>query len=80
MPVYEYECSKCGRTYQMIRPVAERDMLQGCVLCNKVGGVRRLVSRPNIQFRGKGFVETDTRSERGVHGEGSVLHKTGRYA
>lgn len=51
------------------------------VLCRECPGrMTRAISLSRLHFRGKGFVITDERSRRGIHGEGSVLHGTGRYA
>jgi putative FmdB family regulatory protein len=56
MPLYEYECLKCGKRFEQIRkfsdpPVKTHD---GCG-----GKVRKLLSAPAIQFKGTGWYVTD---------------------
>lgn len=34
MPMYEYECKKCGHVIEILRPVSERDNYSGLV-CDK---------------------------------------------
>ncbi|MFQ5792033.1 MAG: FmdB family zinc ribbon protein [Acidobacteriota bacterium] len=56
MPIYEYECSRCGHRFEMLQKVAEPP-LQECVKCG--GAVERLLSSPAIQFKGSGWYVTD---------------------
>jgi putative FmdB family regulatory protein len=56
MPVYEYECLKCGSRFEEIQkfsdePLAKHD---GCG-----GRVKRLLSAPAFQFKGSGWYITD---------------------
>ena len=56
MPIYEYECEKCGRkTEKLIRKAG--DALRSCPECG--GDVERLISPPMIQFKGTGWYITD---------------------
>lgn len=60
MPVYEYECERCGviEVYQSINA----QPLQECPQCG--GKVRKLVSRNvSVLYKGSGFHTTDYRSE-----------------
>lgn len=56
MPLYEYECSSCGR-FEKIRKFSDKP-LKACPTC---GGaeVQRLLSAPAIQFKGSGWYITD---------------------
>lgn len=56
MPLYEYECSRCGR-FEKIQKFADKP-LKVCPTC---GGkkVQRLLSAPAIQFKGSGWYITD---------------------
>ena len=56
MPLYEYECQKCGRHTEKIEKVSGPH-LKKCPHCG--GKVDRLVSRPAIQFKGSGWYVTD---------------------
>ena len=56
MPLYEYECQKCGRRTEKIESVDGRH-LKKCPHCG--GKVERLVAAPAIQFKGAGWYVTD---------------------
>ena len=56
MPLYEYECQKCGRRTEKIESVDGR-YLKKCPHCG--GKVERLVAAPAIQFKGAGWYVTD---------------------
>ena len=56
MPLYEYECQKCGRRTEKIESV-DGPHLRKCPHCG--GKVERLVTAPAIQFKGAGWYVTD---------------------
>ena len=56
MPLYEYECVKCGRRKEKIENV-DGPHLKKCPHCG--GKVERLVTAPAIQFKGAGWYVTD---------------------
>ena len=56
MPLYEYECQKCGRRTEKIEGV-DGPHLKKCPHCG--GKVERLVTAPAIQFKGAGWYVTD---------------------
>ena len=56
MPLYEYECVKCGRRTEKIENVAGPH-LKKCPHCG--GKVEVLISAPAIQFKGSGWYVTD---------------------
>ncbi|HXV59405.1 MAG TPA: FmdB family zinc ribbon protein [Vicinamibacteria bacterium] len=56
MPIYEYECKKCGHRFESIQKVSDPP-LNRCVKCK--GKAERLVSSPAIQFKGSGWYVTD---------------------
>ncbi|PYT91597.1 MAG: transcriptional regulator [Acidobacteria bacterium] len=56
MPLYEYECVKCGRRTEKIENV-DGPHLKKCPHCG--GKVERLVTAPAIQFKGAGWYVTD---------------------
>jgi putative FmdB family regulatory protein len=56
MPLYEYQCEKCGDRFERIQKFS--DPLEDT--CPKCGGhVHKLASSPAIQFKGSGFYITD---------------------
>lgn len=56
MPLYEYQCVKCGRKTEKIESV-HGPHLRKCPHCG--GKVERLVTAPAIQFKGAGWYVTD---------------------
>ena len=56
MPLYEYECVKCGTKTEKIENVSGPHLKK----CPKCGGkVERLLTAPAIQFKGSGWYVTD---------------------
>ena len=56
MPLYEYQCAKCGKRTEKIENVSGPH-LKKCPHCG--GKVERLVTAPAIQFKGSGWYVTD---------------------
>lgn len=56
MPLYEYQCVKCGRKTEKIESV-DGPHLKKCPHCG--GKVETLISAPAIQFKGAGWYVTD---------------------
>ena len=56
MPLFEYECSKCGHRFEKIHKFSDRS-IKKCPKCS--GKVARLPSAPAIQFKGSGWYITD---------------------
>ena len=56
MPLYEYECTKCGHRFEVIRKFSDPHEKK-CPVCK--GAVRKLLSAPAIQFKGTGWYITD---------------------
>ena len=56
VPLYEYECPKCGR-FEKIQKFSAKP-LRVCPTC-KGRKVERLLSAPAIQFKGSGWYVTD---------------------
>jgi putative FmdB family regulatory protein len=61
MPLYEYECTKCGERTEILQKFSDPPYTH----CPKCGGdVRKLASSPAIQFKGSGFYKTDYASKK----------------
>jgi len=61
MPTYEYECNRCGHSFEKFQSMLDKP-LKKCPECG--GRVRRLFGTgAGIIFKGSGFYETDYRSE-----------------
>lgn len=56
MPLYEYECRKCGKRFEKIQRFSDPP-LETHERCG--GAVHRLLSSPAIQFKGSGWYITD---------------------
>jgi putative FmdB family regulatory protein len=57
MPLYEYQCKKCGHRFERIQTYSAEDAKE-CPLCQ--GEVERLISTPaRAHFKGSGFYSTD---------------------
>ena len=55
MPLYEYQCPKCGR-FELIRKFSD-PALTACPTCG--AEIQKLASAPAIQFKGTGWYITD---------------------
>jgi putative FmdB family regulatory protein len=59
MPIYEYECPKCG-TIEVMRKISEKP-LKKCPKCHSK--VNKLVSQTSFQLKGTGWYDTDYSSK-----------------
>lgn len=58
MPLYEYACTKCGRTFEIRRGFNETHQ-EPCAACG--APVRRVFNAAPVLFKGSGFYVTDSR-------------------
>jgi len=56
MPLYEYECEKCGHRFEKIQKFSDPP-IEKCPTCGKP--VHKQVSSPAFQFKGTGWYVTD---------------------
>ena len=56
MPLYEYECKKCGHRFEKIQLFSDK-MVKKCPECG--GQVEQMISAPAVQFKGSGWYVTD---------------------
>ncbi|MDY0297650.1 MAG: zinc ribbon domain-containing protein [Acidobacteriota bacterium] len=56
MPIYEYRCTQCGRTFEVLQRI-NAEPLQQCIHCG--GKVEKLVSASSFQLKGSGWYVTD---------------------
>src|SRR6185503_6828280 len=57
MPLYEYQCEECGERFERIRKFSDPPLDEPCPKCG--GPIKKLISSPAIQFKGKGWYVTD---------------------
>jgi putative FmdB family regulatory protein len=56
MPLYEYQCTKCGNRFEKIQKFSDK-MVKKCPDCG--GPVEQMISAPAVQFKGSGWYVTD---------------------
>ena len=61
MPLYEYECSKCGGRFELIQKFSDDPVRVHSEGANSPcdGSVRKLLAAPAFQFKGSGWYVTD---------------------
>ena len=76
MPIYEYECTKCGHRFEKIQKFSD-PQVRTCPECK--GKVQRLVHAPAIQFKGSGWYVTDYAGKSGGGGVSveAAVHELG---
>ena len=62
MPIYEYECQKCGHHLEALQKISDKP-LRECPECGR-HQLKRLVSAPMFRLAGSGWYETDFKSEK----------------
>ena len=56
MPLYEYQCKKCGHRFEKIQKFSDKPVKK----CSECGGpVEQTISAPAVQFKGSGWYVTD---------------------
>lgn len=56
MPIYEYHCSKCGKTFELIQRFSDAPLE---VHENCGGALEKLISTSALQFKGSGWYIND---------------------
>ncbi len=57
MPIYEYQCEKCGHQMEKLQKMSD-DPLKECPECEEPA-LRKLVSAAAFKLKGTGWYETD---------------------
>lgn len=60
MPLYDYNCSACGRRFEAIHGVYG-DPPASCPLCGS-GPVRKAIGAPAVHFKGSGWAKKERRA------------------
>ena len=59
MPTYQYECTKCGHTFEAFQSIMDKP-LSRCPMCKSA--VRRVINGGlGVIFKGSGFYSTDNK-------------------
>ena len=56
MPIYEYQCTKCGEVFEAFQKINDKPLAH-CKFCN--ARVERLISQSSFQLKGSGWYLTD---------------------
>ena len=56
MPIYEYECTKCGRIEEAMQKFSDKP-LKKCKRCS--GKLHKLISQSSFHLKGSGWYVTD---------------------
>src|SRR5205809_8127597 len=67
MPIYEYQCQKCG-TFEVTQRITEKP-LSKCPTCK--GKVKKLISNTSFQLKGTGWYVTDYARKGQSNGDGN---------
>jgi putative FmdB family regulatory protein len=62
MPTYEYECAKCGHRFEKFQAISAPPV-KTCPRCRGRKVKRLIGTGVGILFKGKGFYQTDYRSD-----------------
>ena len=77
MPIYEYECTKCGKVTEAMQKFSDPPLVE-CVECH--GGLRKLVSMSTFHLKGSGWYTTDyagkSQSTSSTKSESAATEKT----
>lgn len=66
MPIYEYACSQCHRTFEVLQKFSDPP-LEKCIICNREP-VKKLISASAFVLKGAGFYVNDYPSTNSKNG------------
>lgn len=73
MPIYEYECTKCGHQTEALQKFSDAPLTE-CELCH--GKLMKLISHSTFHLKGTGWYVTDYASKSGGNqGTSEPSHK-----
>ncbi len=58
MPTYDYECSSCGATTEIVHSIHGGTPV-ACPACGAEGTLRKRINAPTIHFKGSGWAKKD---------------------
>jgi len=58
MPIYEYRCSVCGKTIELMQKIGDKapDL---CPICGAFNSLKKLISHTSFELKGSGWYVTD---------------------
>lgn len=70
MPIYDYSCSNCGKTTEVIHGI-DAPAPRFCPVCGAEGTLRKAFAAPAVLFKGSGWAKKDRSSSSGTRSKGS---------
>ncbi|KGQ18825.1 Regulatory protein, FmdB family [Lysobacter dokdonensis DS-58] len=61
MPIYGFECTACGHTFDRLQKMSDADPTT-CPVCGKES-VKRQITAPSFRLSGSGWYETDFKKD-----------------
>ena|SRR6185437_3814590 len=61
MPIYDYLCSNCGQTTEVIHGI-DAPVPRFCPACGAEGTLRKALTAPTVVFKGSGWAKKDRSS------------------
>jgi len=66
MPIYEYECTKCGHVHEIMQKMSDKP-LSKCPQCS--GKLQKIISQSAFHLKGSGWYVTDYANKSGPSSE-----------
>jgi len=70
MPIYEYECTGCGKTFEIFQKIGDEPLTK-CRVCG--GELHKLISQCSFHLKGTGWYVTDYKKP--IDSAGGPKHK-----
>ena len=71
MPIYEYQCSKCGEIFEAFQKITDLPLTK-CRFCQ--GKVEKLISHTSFQLKGSGWYLSDYARKSQPSDSGTTSH------
>ena len=65
MPIYDYLCSNCGQTTEVIHGI-DAPAPRFCPACGAEGTLRKTIAAPAVLYKGSGWAKKDRSSSSGA--------------
>ena len=75
MPIYEYQCSNCGYTFDELQTMKEVPLTK-CPKCGKNTLKRLIGAGSGVIFKGSGFYATDYKKTKSTQSKSGVKKET----
>jgi putative FmdB family regulatory protein len=75
MPIYDYLCSNCGQTTEVIHGI-DAPYPRFCPACGAEGTLRKAFATPAVHFKGSGWAKKDRSSSSGARAKADTGSST----